>query len=91
MTYNNRPRANLAEPTPADRFVYGFDRVELLGGNARVVTYVLRHQDGQAVPIEVEPALVFPETQVLRLISLLLGAIRKPIAVTTDGKLAILH
>jgi hypothetical protein len=92
MGYQRRLRANITEIAPADRFVYGFDRVEMVGCNARVVTYVLRQEpDGQIVPIEVEPALVFPETQVLRLISLLLAAVGKPIAVTSDGTLAVMH
>ncbi len=92
MAYQRRLRANLAEITPPDRFVYGFDRVEMLGGNARVVPYVLRQDaDGQNVPIEVEPSLVFPETQVLRLISLLLAAVGKPVAVASDGTLAVMH
>lgn len=91
MAYQRRHRANLAEPTPPDRFVFGFDRVELMGCSlVRIVPFVMRTEDGESVRVEVEPALVFPEAQILDLISKLMGVIGKPIAFD-NGKVAVVN
>lgn len=92
MASQKRRRENLAERTPPDRFVFGFDRVEALGGGCtRLVPYVLRSEDGENVRVDVEPALVFPESQMIDLVSKLLAVVGRPLHVDEDGKLMMMN